>query len=255
MDALIIEDEIFASQHLEKLIKKYDAGISILTKLDSIKKTVKWFEENKQPDIVFLDIQLADGLSFEIFERTQIDSPIIFTTAYNEYAIKAFKVNSVDYLVKPIDFKDLAGAIDKLKKLHNSTQPKNVNPSPAIIDQVMQMLSKQYKARFLTKIGLRIKSIPSEEIICFYSLEKATYLQTTEGKSYDIDYTLDQLETLVDPAKFFRINRKYLINISSVKEALIFSTNRLKLILVHNSSDDLIVSREKVQDFKNWLDK
>lgn len=257
MNVLLVEDEIYASQHLENLLKKYDSNIVVLAKLDSIKKTVKWLNENERPDIIFLDIQLADGLSFEIFERTQIDSPIIFTTAYNEYAIKAFKVNSIDYLLKPLDFDELSSAIDKFKKFQTSLLPekKIQNPSSIVIDQVMQMLSKQYKTRFLIKVGLHIKSIPVEDIACFYSLEKATYLQTNENKSFDIDYTLEQLETLLDPSNFFRINRKYLIHISAVKDVLVYSNNRLKIILLTTNNDDLIVSREKVHDFKQWLDK
>ncbi len=252
MKVVIIEDEKLAADHLSDLIKKYDGTIEILTRLESVKKSVEWFNTNPQPDLAFFDIQLADGLSFEIFEETLVPCPIIFTTAFNEYAIKAFKVNSIDYLLKPIDFEELSTAIDKFKRIRGQ-QP--VVNSQAIFDNVLNMLTDNYKQRFVVKVGERIKSIQVENILYFYSLEKATYLHTSDDRNYVIDYSVEQLENLVDPNKFFRINRKYLVSLVAIDDIISYSNSRLKIELKHNDEMDAIVAREKVQNFKKWLDK
>ena len=213
---------------------------------------MEWFNTNPQPDLAFFDIQLADGLSFEIFEETLVPCPIIFTTAFNEYAIKAFKVNSIDYLLKPIDFEELSTAIDKFKRIRGQ-QP--VVNSQAIFDNVLNMLTDNYKQRFVVKVGERIKSIQVENILYFYSLEKATYLHTSDDRNYVIDYSVEQLENLVDPNKFFRINRKYLVSLVAIDDIISYSNSRLKIELKHNDEMDAIVAREKVQNFKKWLDK
>jgi DNA-binding LytR/AlgR family response regulator len=196
-----------------------------------------------------MDIQLADGLSFEIFEQTVVKTPVIFTTAYDEYALKAFKVNSIDYLLKPVDQKELKNAIDKFKA---NNSPLEI---PAqVFDNILFSLTKRYKNKFVIKVGEVIKVFATEDVQCFYSMEKYTFLQNNSGRDYGISYSLDQLEELLDPSMFFRINRKFIISSSGISEIISFSNSRLHVKLNSNKSDDLIVSREKVQDFKKWLE-
>jgi DNA-binding LytR/AlgR family response regulator len=217
-----------------------------------VKKSVQWFNVNLKPDLVFMDIQLADGLSFEIFEQAIVDCPIIFTTAFNEYALKAFKVNSIDYLLKPIDFDELNVAIDKYKEVQGVVVQSQYQ---LVMDNVLNMLSDNYKQRFVIKVGEHIKSIAVEDILYFYSMEKATFLHTANDHNYVIDYSVDQLENLLDPKKFFRINRKYLIGMGSIDDIISYSNSRLKIELKHSSDMDAIVAREKVNKFKKWLDR
>ncbi len=252
MNVLIIEDEKLAAERLKSLIKQYDAEINVVGFCDSISGSVKWFNSNPSPDLAFLDIQLADGLSFEIFDQTIIDCPVIFTTAFDEYAIKAFKVNSIDYLLKPIDLDELSGAIEKFKK---TQRPEAIPQQHQVFDKVLQMLSHNYKQRFVIKVGEHIRSIPVEEILYFYSYDKATYLHTSENRNYVIDYPLEQLENLVDPGLFFRVNRKYIIAMNSFEDIISYSNSRLKVELLHSDDQDVIVAREKVKEFKNWLDR
>jgi len=252
MNVLIIEDEKLAAERLISLITQYDPNIKVVGNCDSVSASVKWFNSNPVPDLAFLDIQLADGLSFEIFDQTIIDCPVIFTTAFDEYAIKAFKVNSIDYLLKPIDYEEISAAIDKFKR----TQVKVSTPTPHhAFDKVLQILSNNYKKRFVIKVGEHIRSIPVEEILYFYSYEKATYLLTSENRNYVIDYPLEQIESLVDPGLFFRVNRKYIISMNSFTDIISYSNSRLKIELLHSNDHDVIVAREKVKEFKKWLDK
>ncbi|MBN2519806.1 MAG: response regulator transcription factor [Bacteroidales bacterium] len=249
MNCLIIEDEKVAAERLSGLIKKYDQSIEILGIIQSVKNAVKWLSNNHEPDIIFMDIQLADGLSFEIFEQTIVKTPVIFTTAYDEYALKAFKVNSIDYLLKPIDQNELNNAIDKFKE-NNSP-----NEIPAqVFDNILHSLTKNYKNKFVIKVGEHIKVFTTDDVQCFYSMEKYTFLQNNSGRDYAIGYSLDQLEDLLDPARFFRINRKYIVTFSAISDIISFSNSRLQVKLHSNESDELIVSREKVQDFKKWLE-
>jgi DNA-binding LytR/AlgR family response regulator len=252
MNVLIIEDEKLAADHISSLVKFYDPDINILARIDSVKKSVQWFNVNPKPDLVFMDIQLADGLSFEIFEQAIVECPIIFTTAFNEYALKAFKVNSIDYLLKPIDFDELKVAIDKYKEVQGVVVK---NQYQLVMDNVLNMLSDNYKQRFVIKVGEHIKSIAVGDILYFYSMEKATFLHTTNDHNYVIDYSVDQLENLLDPKKFFRINRKYLISMDSIGDIISYSNSRLKIELKHSSEMDAIVAREKVNKFKKWLDR
>ena len=256
MKVLIVEDESMAAKRLANLLEKINPEIEILAKLDSVKRTVNWLKENPQPDLLFFDIQLADGLSFEILEQVEVSSPIIFTTAFDEYAIQAFKVNSIDYLLKPIDPADLESALEKYEARFKPSAPeRNSGMDMMLIQQAMQMLTKQYKERFVVKIGEHIHTIATSETAYFFSQEKATYLQTKEKNRYIIDYTMEQVEQLVDPQKFFRINRKYLVSLEAVKDIITYSNSRLRLILIHTDETDAIVSRDKVQDFKKWLDR
>ena len=252
MNVLIIEDERLAAERLESLIKQYDAEIKIVGTCDSVTSSVKWFNSNPAPDLAFLDIQLSDGLSFEIFDETIVGCPVIFTTAFDEYAIKAFKVNSIDYLLKPIDLDELSGAIEKFKK---TQRPEDIPQQHQVFDKVLQMLSHNYKKRFVIKVGEHIRSIPVTDILYFYSYDKATYLHTSENRNYVIDYPLEQLEDLVDPGLFFRVNRKYMIAMNSFEDIISYSNSRLKVELLHSDDQDVIVAREKVKEFKNWLDK
>lgn len=249
MNCLIVEDEKVAADRLTGLIKKCDPAIDILGIVQSVKNAVQWINTNQAPDLIFMDIQLADGLSFEIFEQTLVKTPVIFTTAYDEYALKAFKVNSIDYLLKPVDLKELKNAIDKFKE---NMQPKEIPVQ--IFDNILHSLTKKYKNKFVMKVGEHIKVFTIEEIQCFYSMEKYAFLQNNSGRDYAISYSLDQLEELLDPARFFRINRKYIVSSLAISDIVSFSKSRLQVRLHSNKSDDLIVSRDKVQDFTKWLE-
>lgn len=252
MRVLIVEDESMAAKRLTKLLKELNPETEILATLDSVKRASKWLEENTA-DLLFFDIQLADGLSFEIFEKIQVQTPIIFTTAFDEYAIKAFKLNSIDYLLKPIDPEELGNALRQYEELH--AKEANIGVNMTMIEQAMQMMTKQHKERFVVKIGEHIHTVPTAETAYFFSQEKATYLQTVEKNRFIIDYTLEQVEQLVDPKRFYRINRKYLISLDAVKDIVTYSNSRLRIILNQSEEMDAIVSRDKVQDFKKWLDR
>ncbi|MEM8568207.1 MAG: LytTR family DNA-binding domain-containing protein [Bacteroidota bacterium] len=256
MKILIIEDEKPAARRLEKLVLDHKDGSEILAKLDSVKSSINWLTSNVQPDLVFMDIQLADGLSFEIFEHVKITSPIIFTTAYDEYALKAFKVNSIDYLLKPIDGDDLIAAFEKLNRLTTSENKGSTDQINSLeqITQAVQMLTRQYKNRFIIKIGEHIKAVGVDDILYFFSRDKATYCTTDEGKNYLLDYPIQDLTNMIDPEKFFQINRKYIISLKSIQDMVSFSNSRLKIILKNSNDDNVIVSRERVQEFKKWLD-
>lgn len=251
MRILLIEDEKLAAERLQKLVMSALPGATIEGPLDSIKKAVAWFRREERPDLVVLDIQLADGLSFEIFEKVPINVPVIFTTAYDEYAIRAFKLNSIDYLLKPIQPEALQQAINKFRNL---IQPQSVLDAK-VLEKVMLQMHRQYKSRFMVKIGEHIHAIPVEEILYFFSEEKATFLVTHQHKRYIIDYALDHVEQLVDPTLFFRTNRKFLVSFPSITQIITYSGTRLKLHLVNGDDHEVLVSREKVGLFKQWLDQ
>jgi DNA-binding LytR/AlgR family response regulator len=252
MKAIVIEDEKLAADHLIRLIEQYNPPIEVVERLGSVKKSIDWFSKNPPPEIAFFDIQLSDGLSFEIFERTTVRCPVIFTTAFNEYAIQAFKFHSVDYLLKPIDFDELKAALDKFRLHH---KPSVIPTYDALIESLMDQLTDSYKRRFVVKVGEHIKSIPVSDILYFHSLEKATFLNTADDHNYVIDYSLDQVEDLVDPSRFFRINRKYLIAMNAIDDIVAYSNSRLKIELKHSDTLEAIVAREKVGKFKDWLDR
>jgi len=252
MNILIIEDEPEAAARLSSILKEIRPGVQIVGSLDSVKSVVKWVNENPLPDLFFMDIQLADGLSFEIFEKVDIKAPVIFTTAYNEYALKAFKVNSIDYILKPLDKDEVNAAFRKYENL--TGQGPSRERMMESIESAMQMLTRKYKERFVIKVGEHLKSVEVSEVMFFYSLEKTTFAQAGDRK-HILDYTLDQLEGLLDPAKFFRINRKYIVSVSSIKDMISHTNSRLKLILRSCDDDDVIVSRERVQEFRDWLDR
>ncbi|MEO6173653.1 MAG: LytTR family DNA-binding domain-containing protein [Flavobacterium circumlabens] len=254
MITLIIEDEKPAARLLQRKLEKLD--IAVETMLHSVEESIHWFSNNKHPDLIFLDIQLSDGLSFEIFEKINITSAIIFTTAYDEYALKAFKLNSIDYLLKPIDEDDLDVAVTKFKtrlpKLGTETTNLQLD-----FEQIRKMLSnpfeKNYKKRFTVKIGQHLKVITTDEIECFFSENKGTYIHTFENRNYLIDSTLEILEQELDMKDFFRVSRKFIVPLTAIKEIQVYTNSRLKVILPSYKEDEVIVSREKVQDFKSWL--
>ena len=248
MKAIIIEDEVLAAKRLEKMLKEADSTIKIVAKLDTIRATVQWLEKNTV-DAAFFDIHLADGLSFEIFEQVQVTCSVIFTTAYDQYAIKAFEVNGVDYLLKPIKTADLQRALGKIPAQQANT--------PVISQQWIDSLirsQQEYKKQFVIKVGEHIKMIKTNDIAAFMSEDKANYLIKQDGTRVLIDYSLDQINDLIDPNQFYRINRKYIVNMDSIKDLVAFSGSRLKLTLHHCESNDLLVARERVRDFKQWLE-
>lgn len=254
MTTLIIEDEKPAARLLQRKLEKLD--IAVQTMLHSVEESIDWFGNNEHPDLIFLDIQLSDGLSFEIFEKIDIKSAIIFTTAYDEYALKAFKLNSIDYLLKPIDEDDLETAVAKYKT--RIPKPDDVKQNLQLnFEQIRQMLSnpfeKTYKERFTVKIGQHLKVITKDEIECFFSENKGTYIHTYDNRDYLIDSTLEILEQELDKKDFFRVSRKFIVPLKAIKEIQVYTNSRLKVILPTYKEDEVIVSREKVQDFKSWL--
>jgi DNA-binding LytR/AlgR family response regulator len=252
-NVLIIEDEPPAAQRLQTLLEQAIPGVSILGKIDSVEQSVTWLKAHQMPDLIFMDIQLADGISFQIFEQCTITAPVIFTTAYDEYALKAFKVNSIDYILKPFDKDDLNAALNKYRSL---TAPRdNSREILENIGEAVKMLTKKHKTRFVLKVGEHLKSIEVNDILFFHSLEKATFAKTRDNRKHIIDFTLDQLEEVLDAQKFFRINRKYIISASAIQDMISYTNSRLKLVLKTSDDNDVIVSRERVQEFKDWLDR
>lgn len=249
MKVLIIEDEQPAANKLIRLLKEIDANIEIIEVIGSVEQSVNWLASHCSPELIFMDIQLEDGISFEIFENYKIDTPVIFTTAYDAYALKAFKVNSVDYLLKPISFDDLKMAIDKFKAFHKPTM--NYPHLQAIIDQ----LQPKTKERFLIKIGEHYTSVQTRSISCFYILERSTFILTDKGKSYPIDHSLDKIEQLVDPKYFLRVNRNCIVNFAAIHDIISYSSSRLKIVINQMDHEDILVSRERVAGFKEWMDR
>lgn len=252
MTTVIVEDEDLAAWGLISKLQRLDPGIEILATLDSVKAAAQWFTEHPAPDLAFFDIQLADGLSFEIFEQVNVPCPIIFTTAYDAYALRAFKVNSVDYLLKPVDQEDLARALSKLRHLRGTAALDSDT-----IRQMMQLLKpRQYKTRFMVKVGDHLTAIAAAEIDFFFGENKIAWLRHQNGRKYPVDYTLEQLEDMLDPQQFFRLNRQYIASIGVIRDVVSYSNSRLKVILREPmNTDDILVSREKVEAFKMWLGK
>lgn len=251
MKTLIIEDEKPSARRLSRLLGRL--GVEVTTLLHSVGESIEWFANNEHPDLIFLDIQLSDGLSFEIFEQIEVRSAIIFTTAYDEYALQAFKLNSVDYLLKPIDEEELQAAVRKYQTLKPRPQ-KMALDFEDIKKLLVNPLEREYKKRFTARVGQHIKIINSGDIECFYSENKGTYAATSEGRSYLLDTTLENLENELEPRCFFRVSRKFFVNIDHVKDIVAYSNSRLQIKLKRFSDQDIIVSRERVRDFKLWLE-
>ena len=250
MTTIIIEDEKPAARLLQRKLEKIHIEVDVM--LHSVSEAIEWFSKNEHPDLIFLDIQLSDGLSFEIFEKIEINSAIIFTTAYDEFALRAFKLNSVDYLLKPIDEEDLKQAVSKFKERLPKQEKLQLD-----FEEIKKMLAnpfdKEYKKRFTVKIGQHLKVIAVDEIECFYSENKGTYIHTFDNRDYLIESTLEILEQELDSKQFYRISRKFIIPMKAIKEIVVYSNSRLKVILPSYKEDEVIVSREKVSHFKDWL--
>lgn len=249
MKVLIIEDEQPAYKRLEKLITELLPDAVIIAHHDSISATKKWFLKNEVPDIVFMDIHLADGSAFDLLEEVPIQAPIIFTTAYDQYAIDAFKVSGIGYLLKPIKKEDLEEALDKManiKKIFTLTQDKQM-------DLLQAMKPEEYKKRFLIRFGDNIKTVPTEEIAYFFSENKATFARTYEGRTYPVDHNLDGIEKVVDPEYFFRINRQYIISLNAIDDMKTYSKARVLVKLKPEVKEHPLVSSERSAMFKRWL--
>jgi DNA-binding LytR/AlgR family response regulator len=251
MQVIIIEDEKPSARRLQRMLNKLDLDTEVM--LHSVEESISWFENNEHPDLIFLDIQLSDGLSFEIFEHINIESAIIFTTAYDEYALQAFKLNSIDYLLKPIDEDELAKAVKKYQDRLPSQQAVTLDFND-IKKLLVNPIDREYKKRFSVKIGQHLKLVTIEDIECFYSENKGTYLYTSEGRSYLIDTSLELLEQELEPQIFFRINRKFFVNINAIKDMVSYTNSRLQIKLNTYNDDEVIVARERVKDFKAWLE-
>ena len=251
MNVLIIEDEKPSARRLNRMLA--ELGVTVNEMLHSVAEAVAWFKSNAHPDLIFLDIQLSDGLSFEIFDEIEVKSAIIFTTAFDEYALQAFKLNSVDYLLKPIDDEDLEKAVNKFKE--RTPKPQDVALNFEDIRKLLGAtpVEREYKKRFTTKIGQHIKMIRIDEIECFYSENKGTYAGTIEGRNYLLDTTLELLENDLEPETFFRVSRKYYVNINAIADIIAYTNSRLKIKLNNWDEQEIIVSRERVKDFKTWI--
>lgn len=249
MRIVIVEDESLAAEKLKRYLTKYNQEIVVLEILPSIIEAVNWFSSNKDFDLIFMDIQLTDGLSFEIFNQVKITKPIIFTTAFDEYAIDAFKVNSIDYLLKPITFTEVSSALNKFKKMQNVfASPEQINTA------VKEIEEKKTKDRFLVRLGNHIHSIKTNDISLFYAEGRTVYLITKEKKKFILDYKLEQLENVLASSEFYRVNRTFIINITDIQDVIVYSNSRLKISSIVFKEKDIIVSREKVSAFKTWFE-
>lgn len=250
MKLLLIEDEIPAAERLKQLILESEPSAEIVDVIDSVEDAITWLQAPKEIDAVFMDIHLADGESFQIFKEVDIQVPVIFSTAYDQYAIRAFKVNGLDYLLKPVDKAELKNALDKVKR-----QGKNaININEAIKELKIDLQKKTYKERFLVKIGDQLNFVKVENIAYFMSEEGATFIVTKDQHRFLLDYTLDELSEILNPASFFRINRKFYIHLDAIHKMVSYKNSRLKIDLIPSANTEVIVSRERVSDFKHWLE-
>ncbi|MFW5792962.1 MAG: LytR/AlgR family response regulator transcription factor [Bacteroidota bacterium] len=250
MKVVIIEDEVLASERLKKMILAYDKSIEIVAQLESVEDSINWFENNEQPELIFLDIHLEDGLSFTIFENVKINSSIIFTTAFDEYAIKAFKLKSIDYLLKPIVQEELNAA---LKKFHDLKADSNADQELHKLYKLIVNNNASYKERFSVRVGQRIKTFATSDIGYFKSEGGFTTAYLYDGNSYYVDFSLDALLGELNPESFFRINRQMLVALNAIKDVHIYSSSRLKLNIIPKPEGDVLVSIDKTSSFKKWL--
>jgi two-component system, LytTR family, response regulator len=253
LKVLIVEDETPAAEKLERYLKRYSDSIEIKGKVESMEDAVNWLAANQDSiDLIFMDIQLKDGVSFDIFKEVKIQKPVIFITAYNEFALDAFKVNGIDYLLKPITFTDLSNSLKKVESL--GTQLRWNEDRNETITHTLDARQKSYKNRFMVKLGDHIKSITSDQISLFFADGRDVYLITNQLRKFIIDYTLENLEEILDPKIFHRVNRSYIVNISAVQDVVVYSNSRLRITPQIKWEPEIIVSREKVSDFKEWFD-
>lgn len=251
MKTIVIEDEKPAARRLSRLLSELDVEVSEM--LHSVEEAVEWFLNNPHPDLIFLDIQLSDGLSFEIFDAVEVKSAIIFTTAYDEYALQAFKLNSIDYLLKPIDDEELEAAVKKYQSFKPEAKSMTLNFDD-IKNLLVNPLEREYKKRFTARVGQHLKIINADDVESFYSENKGTYAATSDGRNYLLDTTLENLENELEPKTFFRVSRKFYININHIKDIVSYTNSRLQIKLNHFNEQEIIVSRDRVKDFKLWLE-
>lgn len=248
MKIVILEDEGRAVNHLKRLIAEVAPHMELAGTFETVSEALSFLEQDPPVDLIFSDVQLADGSSFEIFSRLRISCPIIFTTAYDSYAIEAFNTNGIDYLLKPIEAERLRQAIEKAAQLSSKGR----------LDDLLSLITsrdtRSYKSRFMVKVGEKIKTIMTEEILAFYSFEKTTYLFTRDKRNYIIDYSMEDLESLLDPGHYFRINRKYMVSIEACRQIIAWSNSRLKIDIDGIDDHKIVVARERVREFKQWLD-
>jgi two-component system LytT family response regulator len=255
---MIIEDEELTARKLVRMLRDIEPGCCILTTLSSIEESVAWLKEHTAPDVIFMDIELADGQSFEIFNQVKVSCPVIFTTAYDEFAIKAFKVNSIDYLLKPVKEEDLRRALAKIEELKNVLQAKPDNLQTSLAQFLQQLsppasVSSTLRDRFMIKQGQRLFSVGIEEVAYFFSRNKISFIKTFDKRELMLDYTLDQLDKMVDHRRFFRLNRQVIAELRAIEKVNLYFNNKLKINLQPPMDEDVIVSREKAADFKVWL--
>jgi len=251
MKAIIIEDEKPAARRLNRLLEELKVEVS--TMLHSVEESIEWFLNNEHPELIFLDIQLSDGLSFEIFDQVTIKSAIIFTTAYDEYALQAFKLNSIDYLLKPIDDEELEKAVKQYREFKPEREKISFDFED-IKKLLVNPVEREYKKRFTARVGQHLKIINADEVECFYSENKGTYAATIDGRNYLLDTTLENLEGELSPKKFFRVSRKFYVNINHINDIISYTNSRLKIKMNTFKEQEIIVSRERVKDFKLWLE-
>jgi DNA-binding LytR/AlgR family response regulator len=251
MKVVIVEDEHLTTQRLEGMLKKYDASIEVLAELPSVAEAVEWFKSNPDPDLAFMDIHLEDGQSFSIYEHINLQVPVIFTTAYDEYTTKAFKVNSVDYLMKPLNYDELVQAIEKYKRIH--AQPQEQPDGLKTLLQSLHKKEPEYKDRFLVSIGSRLRTIETNEINYFFSAEKITFLATKDNQRFPIDYSLDKLALLLNPKEYYRVNRQMMVKLPAITNIHVYPKGKIKLDLAPAMKEEVFVSMDKVVEFKDWL--
>ena len=257
MKILIIEDEELAVKKLHKMLIGIDDSIEVIANLDSIESSVEWLENNETPDLIMMDIELLDGQSFEIFNRVKVKSPVIFTTSYDEYALKAFKVNSVDYLLKPIQREDLAAALNKYRQMFAApaaSQP-SINMDMLVKELQQKLQPKEYRKRFLVKNVQKLVSVETDDIAYFYSDGRLNFFKTTDNKKYVVDYTMDELEDMLNPQDYFRVSRSFYVSVACISKIDDYFGNRLILQLQPATDKEVLVSREKVMPFKKWMGK
>lgn len=254
MRALIIEDEYPAAERLEKLIRKLDPQVEIAGVLESVESAKQWFKSGQPVDLIFSDIQLSDGLSFQIFESFPAHSPIIFTTSYDEYAIKAFRVKSIDYLLKPIKLPELADAIRKYQDLKQDFSPQTYARKVESLLDSLEMTRRTYKTRFLVKNGEQLIPMVQDQVAYFYTANELSCLVGSDGRQYLVDYTLEELEALIDPRLFFRLNRQFIAQLTAIQKIHMYFNGKLKVELRPEAPREVLVSREKASAFKAWLD-
>jgi two-component system, LytTR family, response regulator LytT len=258
MKILIIEDEPFAQKELKRLLEVAEGKFDILGMLDTVEDSVEWLQKNPPPDLIFLDIQLADGISFDIFRKVDVKAPVIFTTAYDDYAIRAFQLNSIDYLLKPIKLTDLMRAINKYESIKDQFEKggnESVNITKNQLESLLNLGKKEYKSRFVAKVGDQIKYIPVEEIGYFYAEDNVVFLMKKNADRYIIDYSIEEIDTLVDPKHFFRLNRSIVAHISAIDKVYKYLNSRLKVELKPKTDKEVLISRVKVSDFMEWMDR